>query len=410
MDSLHKTTITITELLLGTVPVALLSLAGTEFIPAWGWLILLAGVLALIGFIRRRGGKAVIDNQPEQTSPELEQAVTELMEHMDVAFEKVFEKRRSELQRIQGLVSDAVVTLQEAFGGLNQRSRTQQQQMSELISAMSMSGSEDGGDDEHLQDLHGFAEKTDEVLSYFVKYVVETSSHSMSMVERIDAMVEEMARANELLGDVKVISDQTNLLALNAAIEAARAGDAGRGFAVVADEVRKLSVHSERFNDEIREVIGNSMRNINGAREAIAKMASQDMNVAIQSKTRVKEMLSRIEQMNQGVEGALENVSSLSEQIDGLVGDAVRSLQFEDIVRQLIDHSVSNLGRIEAIVGNMHQGMRVMRESGADGGESFFEAVKRMQAALDELVDIERKDEVHPVEQGSMQEGAVELF
>ena len=173
------------------------------------------------------------------------------------------------------------------------------------------------------------------------------------MVERIDEMVDHMNHADTLLGDVKVIADQTNLLALNAAIEAARAGDAGRGFAVVADEVRKLSKRSDRFNDEIRVVIGKSIKAIEGARQAIDKLASQDMNKAIHAKARVSAVLGRMAKLNQSMAYELDTVSKVNGDIDELLGEAISTLPFEDIDGRIVLCAERYLDRIGVLSGRL---------------------------------------------------------
>jgi len=134
------------------------------------------------------------------------------------------------------------------------------------------------------------------------------------------------------------------------------------------------------------------------------------MSFAIQSKTQVNEMLGRIEGMNTEVESTLSDVSRISSEIDGLVGDAVRSLQFEDIVRQLTDYSGRNLDRIETIVSTLHEGMLEMRAGEQRGPTAFVAAVKDMQGRVDEFLAAEKASEGRPVEQQSMTEGEVELF
>lgn len=311
---------------------------------------------------------------------------------------------QGELDQIRRLVGEAVETLQQSFHGLHQQVNDQQRRVQEVISRLNS---------EHMEGesaANGFIEQTDTVLNRFVEYVVSTSSNSMAMVERIDEMVGHMERAEALLGDVKVIADQTNLLALNAAIEAARAGEAGRGFAVVADEVRKLSHRSDRFNDEIREVIGRSISETAAARESIAELASQDMSFAIKSKQRVQDMLEHIDQVNGEVERAMADLDGIGRQIDTLVGDAVRSLQFEDIVRQLAEHSAGHLEHLQSMVDELCAAMSQLSEGQIQDPDKVAERLASLSEAVGRHAAVRKAREQGPVKQESMDAGDVELF
>ena len=388
----------------GTLAFTLLALWGGEYMPVWGWSALsaLPWVAVALWSLRDHSQSERHPVADEETR-DVEHAVTQLVQHVEGHLAKVVGQMRTDLRQIQGLVGDATTTLQGAFEGLNDRTMRQLGMVGGMIELMR-------DDTDEGMAMTGFAEETDEVLRYFVDYVVNTSANSMAMVERIDDMVEHMAHADRLLGDVKVIADQTNLLALNAAIEAARAGEAGRGFAVVADEVRKLSKRSNRFNEEIRSVIGESMHAIDGAREAIAKLASQDMNFAIQAKTRVNAMLERLTELNKSVEGTLDQVSGISGEVNTLVGDAVRSLQFEDIVRQLATYAERHLDRVHELINRIHGGLSDLRQSETRAPQDFVRALQHMQAELDEYIATELTSDSKPVAQASMGAGDVELF
>ncbi len=326
-----------------------------------------------------------------------------LMGDLSGAVAGVADSIRQELQQIRNLVADAVRTLDESFHGINSESASQVAITQELIANLADTVDEKGG-----ISFADFAKETDEVLHFFVQHVIEISKDSMHMVEQIDDMMTQMDRADTLLADVKVIADQTNLLALNAAIEAARAGEAGRGFAVVAEEVRKLSQRSDRFNDEIRDVLGNSRGNIEHARETVSRIASKDMNFAIQSKTRVDEMMGQIDVMNQRIESQLQQVSELGSRISGAVGGAVRSLQFEDLVNQLASHSDQNLDRLLEVVSVLDTQLPALREVCGSPGQDCSESVQRIRDTLLERSQSQRSHK--PVAQTNMSEGDIELF
>ncbi|RLJ19948.1 chemotaxis protein [bacterium endosymbiont of Escarpia laminata] len=310
----------------------------------------------------------------------------------------------SELSQIQSLVGDAVGTLQNSFNGINDQSQAQLDMVQTMLANVADNIENESG----WVSFAEFAQETDKVLQFFVTHVVEISQNTMYMVETIEDMASQMDKADALLNDVKMIADQTNLLALNAAIEAARAGEAGRGFAVVADEVRKLSQRSNRFNDEIREVIIGSRDSISEAKDSVAKLASKDMTFAIQSKSKVDEMMEQIGQMNESTALNLSQVSEMSGQINYLVGDAVRSLQFEDIVRQLAGYSEHHIGRLNEIFRRVQSNIDGMMQDPAGSAETFAAKMGQLRVMVHEEFSQEQAHK--PVDQTSMDEGEVELF
>jgi methyl-accepting chemotaxis protein len=369
----------------------------------WAWLllpVLVAGVWVAV-----KGPRGV---SAAQSGADLGAALAEvsaLVAHTERAVQRVTSDSHAELARIRQLVDEAVHTLQHAFEGLNARVREQQAVVGGVIQALHAGVGEDD-----QADTRGFVEQTDEVLNYFVQYVVNTSANSMGMVEHIDSVVAHMERADALLADVKVIADQTNLLALNAAIEAARAGEAGRGFAVVAEEVRNLSHRSNRFSDEIRIVVGESISDIDKARDSIKRLASQDMNVAIQSKQRVKDMLQHIETINGSIEDALDQIRRVGAEIDEQVGHAVRSLQFEDIVRQSAEHTEQRLQEILGLVGALRQGLADARLAEGAETQPLMQALRDLRQGIEQQTPADRPGVASPVSQQSLEAGEVELF
>jgi methyl-accepting chemotaxis protein len=354
---------------------------------------------------RQRSAAAQVERAGVDVS-QIEHGVTALFAHVENHLSSLVARMAQDLEQIRQLVGDAVVTLQQSFGGLNQESQAQQAMVAKLIQQVSH-GDQEG---EEAVTFGDFADETDTVLRHFVDYVVNTSAKGMQMVDRIDEMVAQMDRANALLGDVKVIADQTNLLALNAAIEAARAGEAGRGFAVVADEVRKLSKRSDKFNDEIRDVVRGAIDHIEAARQAISELASHDMNFTIRAKSRVNGMMERIKTVNVSVERTLGEVSVVAGRIDHLVGDAVRSLQFEDMVSQLAGYSTHHLDRMQGLVGNLQAGLVELRRAEAAGPAAFGAELQRLKGTLDDYMAQGDRAHAKPVAQDSMAEGEIELF
>jgi methyl-accepting chemotaxis protein len=92
-------------------------------------------------------------------------------------------------------------------------------------------------------------------------------------VSTVAATMDGINAASRRIGDIVGVMDgiafQTNLLALNAAVEAARAGEHGRGFAVVAGEVRGLANRSAQSAQEIKQLIANSLAQVDEGSQVV---------------------------------------------------------------------------------------------------------------------------------------------
>lgn len=305
---------------------------------------------------------------------------------------------QSETNRVRNLIDGAIRDLQSSFDTLNTKTRMQKNVADTLISALSDSTSE--VQDGQEINFRNFISETEQVLEYFVDNVVDTSKSSMLLMHKIDDMNVSIESIVTLLDDIRVISDRTNLLALNASIEAARAGDAGRGFSVVADEVRKLAIQSHDFNDQINQVVVQTTGSLESARELITVLASKDMNAALNSKKRVTEMTSEITQLNASAEKSTYEISQLTAEIDDNVNLAVRALQFEDMVTQLVQ-------QIELRISYANQVIEKLKDIETSSEDTKDMNIKNLASFVEESRNTLKKN---VVQQESMNEGEIEFF
>lgn len=145
---------------------------------------------------------------------------------------------------------------------------------------------------------------------------MDGTSHAINELAKLSHNIE------SILQVITSIAEQTNLLALNAAIEAARAGESGRGFAVVADEVRSLASRTQQATQEIRQMIDQLQ---GGVRQAESRMqqsrdtaskTAEDAGAANDMLGRIREAITRINDMNLQIATAAEEQSATTEEIN----------------------------------------------------------------------------------------------
>lgn len=360
-----------------------------------------AGWLALVLSAARPAEAA--DRRDEARGAEGGARLAALANDCGAGLERQAQLLRSELDRVQALLGDAIAELTQSFQGMTEHTRAQQS-----LAASISSGLSDGGDPrDHLDHFDTFVANTSEVMQRIVDSIIANSKLAMELVELTDSISKRAEGVESILGDIGAIAKQTNLLALNAAIEAARAGEAGRGFAVVADEVRDLSARTSQFSQQIANVMQGMRGSVQQTEEAIARMASQDMNFALESKREVEQVLASIEELNRRREKSLGKINEHVSAVEVQVGRAITALQFQDMVSQLVTHVSKQLDLIRAS-GRTIEGVIVAASAGAQTDLGALEAkVGDFAAQLRQCQDLTVRS---PVKQADVGSGDIELF
>lgn len=323
-----------------------LSIAVVQIVTALGWAVLLVR-LPVAGVLAEDAGTQV-------SSQEVLAAVEEVQHEFVVAVQQQHQAIREEADRVQEILSAAIASLMGSFNGLLEATHAQQ--------TIAVGLAQDDDDKKGAAGFDEFVSNTAGVMQRVVDNVIMNSKLGMELVELTDRISKRASEVEGFLGEIANISKQTNLLALNAAIEAARAGEAGRGFAVVADEVRDLSTRTAQFSQQISVVMKSMREGVRGAENAIERLASTDMNFALESKQQVQQVLVSLEDINQQRGRAIVNLGQHAKVMDAEVHRAVTALQFQDLVSQLIGHvdrRVDGLGQVlmefESLAGLVQQ-------------------------------------------------------
>ena len=242
------------------------------------------------------------------------------------------------------------------------------------------------------QTVKGFALEMSSIMEDMVEAIASSSIKNELAYNQNKEMQICIEEVFSVLEDVKKIANQTNLLALNAAIEAARAGDHGRGFAVVADEVRNLSENSKILNEQIRTSVLRAKSLMSQVGDSISDVLEDSRKTSLVAKEKLEVVTTDITSLDHKLSSKIKESSEAVKDLNQRVSISIRSLQFEDLVNQLLGGSISNAEDFMASIKEL-----------VDGGNISDDDLLQVKKGLE-------KRRIKHVAQDSMESGDVELF
>ncbi|AXA90709.1 methyl-accepting chemotaxis protein [Massilia sp. YMA4] len=190
----------------------------------------------------------------------------------------------------------------------------------------------------------------------------------------VDTMASINASSNKVVDIISVIDGiafQTNILALNAAVEAARAGEQGRGFAVVASEVRNLAQRSASAAKEIKQLIGDSVTQVEQGSRLVAD-AGGTMDEVVASVQRVAAIISEIAAASGEQSSGISQINQAVVQMDGVTQQNAALVEEAAAAAESLQHQADTLVALVA----------EFRIGGVDAEPALAPAVAAPRASL----------------------------
>ncbi|MBF0303471.1 MAG: hypothetical protein HQK73_10540, partial [Desulfamplus sp.] len=166
-------------------------------------------------------------------------------------------------------------------------------------------------------------------------------------IDKLDHIKESANRIRPFSDDIASIAYSTKLISMNASIEAARAGKAGRTFEVVATEVRRLADRStksaENMENSLNQIIEFIEQSIIELKEAIDVESRFINSTVILLQDVVMSVVESFISISEAIEKTLGDSSTFRDEVNAIVFN----LQFEDICKQMSQHTVDILDTVK---------------------------------------------------------------
>jgi methyl-accepting chemotaxis protein len=284
-----------------------------------------------------------------------------LLRDLEKALTATASQVKVDLDRARTVVRDATTRLDRNFRSLHSTAAAHREALQSVADALN--GSDGAGS--------SFTGSTEALLRQFVDEIIRVSRDSMRIIEQLAGLSTRVEGIVDCADAIDVLARETRFIAFNARIETHRAGEAGRTFKVVADEVKRLANTSSTLSNRIRESVGECNLKVQEVSKTSTGLASHDMSRAIDSHKGLSTAVGKLDEINRRLEEMLGD-------LERNISEAVRALQFEDTVSQIVNATIH---RVERMSDFAVQALRVMeRGHNGDRATPLAEIVRGLRA------------------------------
>lgn len=371
-------------------------------------IVALVVVVAVVGLVGLWAGVRQAPDCEADSNGDAQQVLTathNLFTYLDQELVGQFRDARQENCQVQGILSDAISKLIQSFTSL-ENDATRQRELAIKLSGSDSDSPHTSADKKDISFAALFA-TIEQVMEKLLNASINNSLQSKEVVRQTCKTREAFQGVMSLLGEVKKIADQTNLLAINAAVEAARAGAEGRGFAVVAEEVRNLSIRSNRFSEQIDVSLKEISTSLDDVEVSIQELANQSDQLVNEEQAHIAKVMGDAQGFYELVDSSSQQISQLAQSVTSQVGQAVTSMQFQDMATQIIDTVSHRLEAAETLLSGLVALSVEVNQSEDDAAQEHMVHLVEMLSAASNLV---QQSHHNPVSQKNMDEGDIELF
>ncbi|MEM6962492.1 MAG: hypothetical protein AAF550_12245, partial [Myxococcota bacterium] len=242
-----------------------------------------------------------------------------------------------------------------------------------------------------------------EMLQGFVDSLVRITKESSALSEELGTLMSEMERFDHMVQEAQqhlpVSSEKPRRGRISlpylgsSTAQKGRVGESGGDrswfslFRLVSSSARALTLSSQAKGREIRDTANDTHKELDVMRHALEKFANRDVSALMNSKAQLERLMKLLSQANQSVERMAAEGSAH-------VARAVQSLQFDDIVTQLLTAAERKIDVMEALL------LEVLRRNLIPP-----ELLASFESDLESLVGMSNH-----VTQSSVESGDIELF